>query len=68
MENQTLIKLDDDQMSVVDNLASMKGYVRFLDPKAYIGFDIFDEDRDQPVSIEQQLSTRQAEGGVDRCY
>lgn len=48
-----LIKLDDDQMSVVDNLASMKGYVRFLDPKGYIGFDILDEDRDQPVSTEQ---------------
>jgi alcohol dehydrogenase (NADP+) len=48
-----LIKLNGYQMSVVNNLASMKGYVRFLDPKEYIGFDIFDEDRDQPVSTEQ---------------
>jgi alcohol dehydrogenase (NADP+) len=53
VENRMLIKLSGYQMSVVNNLASMKGDVRFLDPKEYIGFDIFDEDRDQPVSTEQ---------------
>jgi diketogulonate reductase-like aldo/keto reductase len=51
--NRMLIRLSEYQMSVVDNLASMRGEVRFLDPKGYIGFDIFDEVRDQPVSTEQ---------------
>ena len=53
VENRMLIKLEDHQMSVMDNLASIKEPVRFLDPNEYIGFDIFDEDRDQPVSTKQ---------------
>ncbi|KKP01910.1 aldo-keto reductase [Trichoderma harzianum] len=33
-----------------DRLSSQRGSVRFLDPSRHLGFDIFDEDNDQPVA------------------
>ena len=39
-------------MAIIDDLAERKGAVRFLDPRNHIGFDIFDENYDQPVAEE----------------
>ncbi|KAI1660619.1 NADP-dependent oxidoreductase domain-containing protein [Daldinia decipiens] len=48
-ENLRLKKLPDDAFVVVDHLSSERGPLRFLDPRRHIGFDIFDEEQDQPV-------------------
>ncbi|KAL2020065.1 hypothetical protein VTK56DRAFT_8869 [Thermocarpiscus australiensis] len=48
-ENLQLKKLPEDLFKVVDNLSSERGPIRFLDPSRHIGFDIFDEENDQPV-------------------
>ena len=53
IENRELLRLDDEHMAHIDRLAEEKGTVRFLDPRNHIGFDIFDEDRDQPVTGEE---------------
>ncbi|KAI1455838.1 aldo-keto reductase [Annulohypoxylon moriforme] len=42
-------RLPDDMFVVVDHLSLERGPLRFLDPKRHIGFDIFDEEKDQPV-------------------
>lgn len=49
MENIDLFKLTNEQMTRISGLAEQKSTVRFLDPREYLGFNIFDEDADQPV-------------------
>ncbi|KAL6798845.1 aldo-keto reductase [Trichoderma sp. SZMC 28013] len=49
-QNLHLKKLSDDDFHAVDRLSSQRGPVRFLDPSRHLGFDIFDEDNDQPVA------------------
>ncbi|KAI0135870.1 aldo-keto reductase, partial [Daldinia grandis] len=48
-ENLRLKRLPDDAFVAVDQLSSERGPLRFLDPGRHIGFDIFDEEKDQPV-------------------
>jgi alcohol dehydrogenase (NADP+) len=49
IHNIALIKLNDMHMTLVNELAERKGAVRYLDPRNYIGFDIFCEEADEPV-------------------
>ncbi|OTA99717.1 hypothetical protein M426DRAFT_67258 [Hypoxylon sp. CI-4A] len=48
-QNLQLRRLPDNLFAVVDRLSSERGPLRFLDPRRHIGFDIFDEEKDQPV-------------------
>ncbi|KAK2758998.1 hypothetical protein FQN54_003096 [Arachnomyces sp. PD_36] len=49
LENLDLTTLTKEDMMQITNLSKMKREVRYLDPRNHIGFDIFDEDNDQPV-------------------
>lgn len=49
-QNLQLRRLPDDLFRVVDNLSVKRGPLRFLDPSYHLGFDIFDEEADQPVA------------------
>ena len=53
-ENQKIIKLSAADMETISTITTRGGErnvepVRFLDPRSYIGFDIFDEEVDQPA-------------------
>lgn len=48
-QNLHLTRLSDDDFRAVDQLSSKRGPVRFLDPSRHLGFDIFDEENDEPV-------------------
>ncbi len=45
-----LERLPSDVFSLVDSLTAQSGPFRFLDPSRHLGFDIFDEENDQPVA------------------
>ncbi|KAH0497860.1 hypothetical protein TgHK011_005142 [Trichoderma gracile] len=49
-QNLELMRLSDEDFRAVDQLASERGPVRFLDPSRHLGFDIFDEGNDQPLA------------------
>jgi diketogulonate reductase-like aldo/keto reductase len=51
-QNLQLKRLPDDLFDAVDTLSTkrLRGPIRFLDPSRHIGFDIFDEEHDQPVA------------------
>lgn len=49
-QNIQLTRLSDEDFHAVDQLSSERGPVRFLDPSQHLGFDIFDEEKDQPVA------------------
>lgn len=46
-ENRDLFRLTEEDMN-----ERRDGEVRFLDPRGHIGFDIFIEERDEPVGDE----------------
>jgi alcohol dehydrogenase (NADP+) len=48
-QNLQLKRLPEDLFNVIDQLSSKRGPIRFLDPCRHLGFDIFDEENDQPV-------------------
>lgn len=48
-QNLQLKKLPENFFIEVDQLASKHGFIRFLDPSRHLGFDIFDEENDQPL-------------------
>jgi alcohol dehydrogenase (NADP+) len=48
-ENFDLHELDKEDFDVISDLRKESGLVRFLDPSNHLGFDIFDENEDQPV-------------------
>ena len=48
-ENLGLFALSEEHMEMITTLASKYGEVRYLDPRHHIGFDVFDENIDQPV-------------------
>ena len=48
-ENLKLSALQIEQMHKINALESTVGPIRYLDPREYVGFDVFDEDNDQPV-------------------
>ncbi|EGR49595.1 uncharacterized protein TRIREDRAFT_106493 [Trichoderma reesei QM6a] len=49
-QNLDLTRISDQDFRTVDQLASERGPVRFLDPSRHLGFDIFDEENDQPLA------------------
>jgi|HubBroStandDraft_4_1064222.scaffolds.fasta_scaffold344900_1 diketogulonate reductase-like aldo/keto reductase len=49
VENRQLFRLDKVHFDQISSLSDETGALRYLDPKGYIGFDIFDEVEDQPV-------------------
>jgi len=49
-QNLQIKRLPDDLFNIVDNLSSKRGPIRFLDPSHHLGFDIFDEENDQPAA------------------
>ena len=49
VENRTLVKLERKHFDQINFIAEERGTVRYLDPKEYVGFDIFNEDADEPV-------------------
>jgi len=49
-QNLQLKSLPEDLFNVVDQLSSERGPIRFLDPSRHLGFNIFDEENDQPVA------------------
>jgi hypothetical protein len=48
-QNLILTRLPNDMFQAVDELVNKRGPIRFLDPSQHLGFDIFDEENDQPV-------------------
>ena len=48
-ENLQLFRLASEHFDRISSLSHETGTVRYLDPKDYIGFDVFDEIEDQPV-------------------
>lgn len=48
-ENLAVFRLSDKHFRKIDSLASPTGTVRYLDPSNHIGFDVFNEQRDEPV-------------------
>lgn len=53
-QNLQLFRLGDAEFGSIEGLSSSRrgGPVRFLDPAPHIGFDIFDEENDQPTTDE----------------
>jgi len=49
-QNLHIRRLPDDLFNIVDNISSKRGPIRFLDPGRHLGFDIFDEEHDQPTA------------------
>jgi alcohol dehydrogenase (NADP+) len=49
-QNLQLKRLPEDLFNIVDQLSSKRGPIRFLDPSRHLGFNIFDEENDQPVA------------------
>ncbi|KAK2744315.1 hypothetical protein FQN55_006829 [Onygenales sp. PD_40] len=50
VENRGVFRLSDEDVTSINGIPGVKGAVRFLDPKGHIGFDIFDEEVDEPVT------------------
>ena len=50
-ENLCIAPLIEENFAIIDGLATTieSGPVRYLDPRDYLGFDVFDETADQPV-------------------
>ncbi|KAI8628817.1 aldo-keto reductase [Xylariaceae sp. FL1651] len=48
-QNLELFRLGDEHFKTVDQLSRATGPIRFLDPTPHVGFDIFDEENDQPL-------------------
>lgn len=48
-DNLRLKRLPDDLFVIVPQLSLERGPLRFLDLSRHLGFDIFDEEKDQPV-------------------
>ena len=49
-QNLQLKQLPSDAFSMVNSLTAQRGSLRFLDPSRHLGFDIFDEENDEPVA------------------
>jgi alcohol dehydrogenase (NADP+) len=54
-ENRAIFQLSDDDMTRIDSIATKKGVVRYLEPKDYLGFDIFNEKVDEPVGYPNNM-------------
>ncbi|KAI0206238.1 aldo-keto reductase [Astrocystis sublimbata] len=49
-QNLQLFRLCDTDFQSIEDMSSRRGPVRFLDPSPHIGFNIFDEENDQPTA------------------
>ena len=49
LENRDLFRLSDEHIARINCIAKVKGSIRYLDPRNHIGFDIFNEDVDEPI-------------------
>lgn len=49
-ENLQLKKLPDGSFEAMESISTRRGFIRFLDPTPHLGFNIFDEENDQPVA------------------
>ena len=49
LENLSVFRLSDADFADMEALSRDVEETRFLDPKGYVGFDIFDENADQPI-------------------
>lgn len=48
-QNLDVRRLPDVLFKAINQVSTERGPVRFLDPSQHLGFDIFDEENDQPV-------------------
>lgn len=48
-QNLQAKRLSEEHFQIVDGLSTAQGPIRFLDPGRHLGFDIFDENEDQPT-------------------
>jgi alcohol dehydrogenase (NADP+) len=48
-QNLRLKRLAENDFDAVEGVSKRRGLFRFLDPSRHLGFDIFDEQNDQPV-------------------
>ena len=49
-ENLMLLELQTEQVNEIKTLGTTVGPIRYLDPREHVGFDVFDEQNDQPVA------------------
>jgi len=49
VKNRDLFRLSDEHIAKINCIAKVKGSIRYLDPRNHIGFDIFNEDVDEPI-------------------
>ena len=49
-ENIKLTRLSEEHCQNIDRLPQKTGSVQYLDPVGHIGFDIFNEESEEPVS------------------
>ena len=50
VENRNLFRLSEEHVMKINCIAKVKGSVRYLDPRNHIGFNIFNEESDEPVA------------------
>ena len=50
--NIKLIGLSKADITVLDHTRKQDDFIRYLDPQDYLGFDIFNEEADEPVADE----------------
>ncbi|KAH6621488.1 aldo-keto reductase [Chaetomium sp. MPI-SDFR-AT-0129] len=49
-QNLQVRKLPEDSFDAIESISTRRGLIRFLNPGPHLGFDIFDEENDQPVA------------------
>ena len=49
-ENLEVTALNEKDFEIINGLAREAGPIRYLDPWGHVGFDVFDEVRDEPVA------------------
>lgn len=50
VENLQVFQLSNEDFDVVDTLRTDDTAVRYMDPRNHVGFDIFDEEVDEPIA------------------
>lgn len=51
-ENLSLCVLTEEQFKMIDSLGDRVGHIWYLDPRAHICFDVFNEEQDEPMKRE----------------
>ncbi|MCJ1436538.1 hypothetical protein MMC27_005917 [Xylographa pallens] len=50
VQNVDIVALNEKDLETINSLVREAGPIRYLDPSAHVGFDVFDEDKDEPVA------------------